>query len=610
MKPRTTILLGIMFVGLVAAYMLTNVRAYRAAREAWEAKRLFDFDPAAVQTLTIQQQGAEAVTAARDASSAWRLAGAHGPIRANAALWDQLAGATAALTNERPVAEPDADLAAFELDTPRLTIEVTENGGAMHRVAFGGLDPTQRHRYARLDDGDVFLARAEFFSALDRPLIDLRDRRIFTNLSEGLTRVDYERLPVEADADAPLDENTKQLTAAIHESYEKDSAGEWRMTVPVEARAWQDRLKLLERALQTAQGQSYVDAPESLGDYGFSTPFSTLTVYGKDGAKETLLFGWPTNDTEAPGIYVKRTDENSVAVADASLLVVLPREPEAFRERRLFTGEAKHVTRLRYRDVSGGFELENDAEKGWHLVGPDADETDQAEVSFFIATLKSILGDSFPLREPEGAFDPARVTIELETSDGRPPVRIEVGGPVLDAESNPVAMYARQDFGGVTTIDFKEFLALQADRFRFRVKTLLAFEKSLASEVELTVDGKRYRFAQANGRWSVVEPADLRLEAQADLIAFLDVVASAEVRGFSGAAPSAEVQGLSAPVLELRIELAGPEPRTLGPIRVGSLTAPQSRDRFVAIAGRDGVYTVDQVLVDTARQRMSVLRSR
>jgi len=608
LRPRTTILLGLVFAGLLVTYMFTNVRTHRAAREAWEAKRLFQLEPAELQALSIQQQGAEAIEAARAEGGGWRFADAHSAIATNAPLWDQLAAAVVAATNERPIAGKGADRAAFELDTPKLSIVLTPREGEAQRIVFGGLDPTQRHRYAELRDGTIFLARAELFSALDRPFLDLRDRRIFTNLAEGMTRVDFERLPVESDDETPLDANIKQQMSAIHETYEKNVAGEWRVTHPYDAHAWQARLDLLERALLTLLGQEYVDRPESLGDYGLSTPASVLTAYGKDGTKQTLLFGWVKDGTENAEMYVKRADQDSVVVVDASIRAVLPREAEGFREKRLFTGEAKQVVGMRYRDPSTEIELENDPEKGWRLVGPDAEETDQAAVSFYIATLKSIQGDLFPAEDVPAAFELPRVSLELRFGDGRPAAQITVGAPVPDSE--PLAMYARQDFGGLTAISVKEFLALQADRFRFRVKTLFAFERSLASDAEIALDGARYRFVQANGRWSVVEPVGRELEAQSDLTTFLDTLAKTEASGVAEPEPTVEIQGTETPVLEMTVHVAGPDAKTIGPIRVGNLISPSSRDRFVTISGRDGVYLIDQTIVDAARRSLGAIRDR
>lgn len=607
MRTRTTILLGAVFGALVAAYLFTNVRAYRAAREAYLARRIFQFEAADIATLSIQQQGAEAVEAVRE-KGGWRLAGARSQIEANGPLWDQLAQAVAAATNERPIAEKGADLASFELETARLSVEVGTRAGVLQQINFGGLDPMQRHRYAQLGGGGVFLARAELFSALNRSLFDLRDRRIFTNLGGGLTRVDYERLPVETGDGATLDENVKKAATAIHESYAKNDAGEWRMTSPAEVRARQDRLKLIEAALQELAGREYVDGPENLGDYGLSTPFSRLTAYGKDGAAQTLLLGWLKSDAETAGLYVKRVDAHSVAVIDARFMTVLPSEQGYFREKRLFTGEAKHVKSLRYRDSRGGFTLENDAQNGWRLAEPARAETDQAAASLYLALIKRVEGDSFPEGDASAEMDSPTLAIEFEFDDGRPASKIEVGRAVPGPDN--IQMYARQDFGPITTISFDEFRSLQAEAFNFRVKTLFAFDRGLAEEVELAVDGQRYHFGQAGGRWRVIEPAGHNLEAQSDLTVFLDTLAQTAVRGVADPAPSAEVQGVETPVLEVSAKIEGPNPSVFGPIRVGNLKASASRERFVTISGRDGVYFVDQSLVDAARRCVSAVRPR
>jgi len=54
--------------------------------------------------------------------------------------------------------------------------------------------------------------------------------------------------------------------------------------------------------------------------------------------------------------------------------------------------------------------------------------------------------------------------------------------------------------------------------------------------------------------------------------------------------------------------LGAPEARTVGPIRVGNLKTAESRERFVTISGRAGVYYVDQGLVDAARRCVAAVR--
>lgn len=606
MRTRTTIVLGAVFAAMVAVYAFTNVRAHREVYQAWEAKRLFTFAPGDVTTLSITQLDGTPVEGVRGADGTWTFAGDHVSIPANGPLLDQLAAVVAATTIERPIAESAPDRALFELDVPKLVVEAGTKGGELVQLNFGGLDPTNRHRYAQLGDGPVFLARAEVYSALDRGLFALRDRRLFTNLGEGLTRVDYERLPTETEGTADLEENIRRASAAIQESYAKTTSGEWRMTVPADARARQDRLRLLETALPKLEGHEYFDAPESLGDYGLSTPFARLTAYGKDGIAQTLLLGWMLDDPENPGWYVKRADQRSVVVVDGRFFSVVPNEPMAFREKRLFTGEAKNLRSVRYGRAGDEFTLTNDAEKGWTLAGAGAEETDQVAVSMYLALLKAIEGDVFPDGDTPAAFGEPRLTITFDFGTTAPATTIEVGGPVPG--SSPIQMYARQDFGVVTTISFEKFQAIDAQAFDFRVKTFFTFDPARATGAELVVGGTRYRFVQSNGRWNVAEPAGQRLEAQAELAVFLNTLAQTAVSGEANPTPSAEIHGLDAPVLEVSVTLGGPDLRTVGPIRVGNLKAAQARERFVTISGRTGVYYVDQGLVDAARRCVAAIR--
>ncbi len=607
MRPRTTVGLGVVFVAMVVAYAFTNVQAHREVYKAWEAKRLFTFAPEDVTTLSILQQGGEVVEAVRDAKGTWAFVGDNAPVSPNGPLLDQLAAVVAVTTNERPIAESAPDRTLFELEPPKLVVEAGTKGGELVQFNFGGLDPTGRHRYTQLGDGPVFLARAEVYSALDRGLFALRDRRIFTNLADGLTRVDYERLPTETEGTANLDENIRQASAAIQESYEKQASGEWHITVPADARARQDRLRLLETALLQLEGHEYIDEPENLADYGLSTPFARLTVHGKDGEPQTLLLGWMLDDTENPGWYVKRADQRSVAVVDGRLLSIMPSEPMAFREKRLFTGEAKNLKSVRYRDANNEFTLTNDAEKGWTLDGVAANETDQAAVSLYLATLKMIEADAFPEGDVTAQFGEPRVSIAFDFGTTAPATHIEIGGPVPG--SDPIRLFARQDFGPVAAISFEKFQAIQSQAFKFRVKNFFSFDPASAEELALSFEGVAYRFVRKDGVWSVAEPAGQRLDRQAGLTVFLDTLAQTTIKGEASPVPASEVQGLDAPLLELTVKLGGAEPRTLGPIKVGNLKAAEARERFVTISGRAGVYYVDQGLVDAVRRCLATVKS-
>ncbi len=605
MTTRTTIALGAVFAALLALFIFTGRRERAIERAEFESKKLFSFAAADIQTISIQQGSGEAIEAVRRASGGWEFTGQHRPIPANGALWDQLAEVMTLATNERPIEGGETDLASFALEPPLLSVVLGTKQGVAHQIDFGGLDPTQRHRYLRTADAGVFLSNADLFSIMNRSLAELRDRRLFHNLSSGLVKFEYQRYMVAAEMQEPVSDDVQQRMAGIDDAYERNDAGEWRMVRPVEARARQEQLQALERVLPTLGGRAFIDAPEDLSDYGLDQPFARMTVYGPEGESETLLLGGidgaQTADGEA-GLYVKHDDGTAVIVVDARLFNLLPGEPAAFRERRLFTGEAAHVKTIRYADASYRIELGRTEER-WRLVEPATDETDQIAVSMYIAQLKGIQGRTFPENVTAETFGTPRVTLEFAFDDGRAASRIEVGVPVDG--SDPLMFYARQDFGPVTVISFDDFQALQVTPFDFHEKALLSFDPKTAERVDATIEGARYVFVRTEGRWDVVEPQGNRVIAQADVNQFVEALAGLHARGVAVPVPAAEIHGLATPVLRVTVRAAGGD---LGPVNVGNLKTESSRDRFAGVAGRTLTYFVDQGLIDSARACAAAVR--
>jgi hypothetical protein len=597
-STRTTIALGVVFVALLTAFIFTGQRERRIQREEFESRRLFDVAATDIVTMSIQRRGHEAVEAVRTEDGGWEFTGQHRRIPVNGPLWDQLAEVMTLATNERPIpGGGEKDLESFGLAPPELTVVVGTRQGVARQLDFGGLEPTQRHRYVQTPEDGIFLTTAELFSIMNRTLAELRDRRLFRNLSEGLAKLEYKRYIVSTEDEEGLSDDMRERTAGIDDVYVKDASGPWRLASPVEARARQDRLEALERVLPSLGGRAFIDDPEDLSDYGLDQPFARMTVYGSDGTGDTLLLGGidaaSTADGEA-GLYVKHDDGQTVVVVDARLFNLLPDRPEAFRERRLFTGEAAALRRIEYTDPSHEIVLESEGE-GWQLVEPAGAETDQIAVSMYIAQLKHVEGRTFPAGITPDAFGSSRVSIDYTFEDGATS-QIEVGAPVPGTD--PLTFYARQDFGEVTTISFDDFQTLQATPFDFFDKSLVKFDPESLDSFELVVDDNRLVFTQSDGRWSVSEPADRRVIAQADVDDFLSALTQVQLRGRAEPAPAEEVTGTATPIVSLTLQVLG---ERVGPIHIGRLKSGGSRQRFTTVSGRPGVYFVDQSLVDAAR---------
>lgn len=604
MSIRATATLVFILAALLATYWLTGRIERGIIEETQRAKKLFDFSAEDITALSIVREGETGVEAIRADDGSWRIAAPFDHIPANGPLWTAITGTIAAMTNERTIDVTPADRDYFQLDSPLVSVVAATKQGPIVRLSLGAQDPTRLNRYAKLGDGQIFLTPAAAFASLNRGLYELRDRRAFTHLDKGISRMDYVRLPTSgADEDTIDDPDLRARAQAIDETYARDDEGVWHITSPFEALAHPRKLTALIRYLQGAAGRYYIDDPESLSDYGLDPPFARISVHADSGEVQTLLFGWLSSDEDNPGLFAKRADNPSIFIADAHLLTLLPAGPEDYRDKRLFTHEAKQLQTIRYKDSRSEIRLEYDIDKGWLLVEPISDDTDQLAVSMYIALLKRITGLSFPDVERVPSLDPPLITLDFTYSDDTPPTSIHIGAAVPG--SSPLELYARQDFGVITTISTEAFAVLQVTPFDFRMKAVFPFRHEDVREIDLRFEGRHYVFRFSEGRWILVEPRNAHLETQSDVHALISAFMISQATGIADPPPAQDVQGLDEPLLEAVFEVVDERQtttiRTFGPIRIGNRIAASSRQRFLSVEGKSSVYFTDQAIIDDVR---------
>ena len=605
MSTRATLILIAVFSGLVAAYWITGRLERDSVKQAAQAKKLFDFAAEDVTSLSIAREGEDLVEALRNDDGLWSIAAPHSHIPPNAPLWDAMTEVFASLTNERDIdADPDTP-ADYELDTPGLSVIAGTKQGQLIQVAFGALDPTQVNRYARIGDGQVFLTPAAAFHALNRGLRDLRDRRLLTHVGEGIVKMDVKRRETQG-LEEIEDPRLADRARGIDESYALGNDGLWRMTLPVQAQSRQDKIKALVSYLEFATGRGYIDAPRNLSDYGLAPPFAEVTAHNPSGDAQALLLGWPSGPTDNTGVFVKRNDNPSVFIVDAHLLTLLPAGPGDFREKRLFTREAKRLKTIRYEDARSEMLLENEPEAGWQLVEPSSDDTDQLAVSMYIAMLKRVEGISFLEGGEAPPLDSPRLTLEFTFTDDTPPSAIHIGA--LVPSSNPIEFYARQAIGAATTISFESLSMLQAAPFDFRVKTLFPLQKDDLREIDLVLEDRRYVFRYSDSVWRLIEPRGARLETQTDVHSLIETFMMSKAKGLAEPPPSDGVLGRNEPILIVTFQIldgvAAGTTRTFGPVSVGNRVTNNSRRRFLWVEGKEPIYLIDQALIDGVRDAL------
>lgn len=618
MRARgTVVLLGVLIALCLGYWLMVRFEA-QGGLERHEAKRLFRVAPEDVVTIEVRGIDESPSAAERAGNGLWAFTKPHPTIEPNQVLWDRVAAAIAGLTNERTIETSPGDLAVYGLDDPVLEILAGTAEGADVHVAFGAAEPTQTRRYACLLDAEgaadsVFLVSTEAFHELNRPRKLLRNPYLFNLGEAGITRLEFAHIwtperetQSQDDTGRPVGEESAVVAV------QREDGAAWRMVSPFAAEANQDLVGELIKEVQFATGRNHVDEPEALSDYGLDPPRARITVYGGPGEDpQTAYLGSIESAEEGGGLFVKRASKPAVFVIDAQVLTLIPKAPSAFRENRLLTRPATELQSIHYRTDATDLTLVKDPDTGWAIVRPPYDDTDQAAVSNFISLLKALEGRGFP-GDAEARFDRSKpvVAIELTFQNDEEPARILVGSPVPDADR----YYATQDNGTVVLLASIDVTALTKTAFDFRTKALMTFNRAAATRLELTIEGQRYVFTRPRGRWVVREPAERQLESPSDVDALLQDLQEARAMTLEAEPVPQDLSpyGLDAPLATVVVSTKeagqGDQDTVHGPLQIGAVTPANSQRRFAVVAGRDGVYTIRQAVVDAIRDTIKGVR--
>ena len=603
MKPKSTLLLVVIFAALAGAYWATGFFQKREVTQIQEAKRLFELAPETIKSIELKRIDGSLCGGER-VEGGWRFVQPNATIEALPIVWDRMAKALAELSNERTITETPSDLKAYGLAEPRLVFNATREGGEPIRLIFGSPEPTQINRFARLNDGPVFLVNEKQFFELDRDLDVLRNRFLADNRESPLLRMEFTRIwtgreavPAGMEGKLVPGQESKLITVA------RDAAtAPWRMLAPLEAAADQDAVNALAKEIQFAMGDGYVDTPEDLADYGMTPANARLTIVDSDkGARQTFYFG----DADKSGqgrLYVKRDGRDAVFTVDGVLLGKLPNTPEAFRERRLLTEQARDIERVQYISNASSFALVRTAAGGWTIEGEAEDAIAPERVGEFFQQLKAAAVQQFA--EPGSvSMDAPDVVMTLTMKDDATPREIRIKANPTDAG----LLFAQQDTGviGVMSAEQAKHVMVSPDSFRSRA--LMRFSKTEATKIAFSLDGKTYEFEKVHDLWVVRVPAEHRLANQADAEMILTAFAGLNASGDAAAsAAGAEGPGLDNPILTMSITTTGTDGKPVehGPLYVGKILPGQASQRFCALGGREGIFTVKQDVIDKVRDAL------
>ncbi len=605
MKLRHSLSLLLMLVLLGGLYAGMQYRQKNREERIRTAQRVFSFSPLDIQRISIRQIEGETATAERISESEWRFVAPNPTIIPLNALWTRVSEHLAALSNEHTVLESPSDLSAYGLDAPALEIEVVTAGNTPLHVRFGEVEPTQRCRYARVDQGPLFLVGVDTFFELNRSLYDLRHRYLVENRDLPILQMEFAWIwtgPPKEEQGRRVNTGDESITIAV-ERTSKDAP--WRVVAPFEALARHEDVEAVATALQFAVCREFIDRPESLSDYGLAPARARISFQDpQNGTRKTLWLGMAEEGAERPGMFVKTLEQDSVFIIETPLLNLLPTSPVAWRDLRLLTRRVSDVKELIYVRGADRFVLAKNSDGSWRLAEPALEAVNTFAINAFLSFIKEVSGDDFiEDKDVQNLFESPETRITLQFEDGSSSEILLV--PNVE---EPGKCFARQDSGTVVSLSGVAVDMLHVDNNTFLSLELLRFSKSDVRDISLLYEGREYVFNRRHNVWVAAAPEDFQLKNQSDITTMMDAVCPLRAIGIADSADTGAGiahYGLDTPVFALKMTME-PSDGNQPPItlEIGGVNPDNPSERFARSSMRTGIYRINQEVVDKIREAL------
>ncbi|MGH7779636.1 MAG: DUF4340 domain-containing protein [Candidatus Binataceae bacterium] len=401
MRPRNTIIALVVLL-IVGGY--AYITSYYA--RPVPAEKLLKVNAGDIAKIELKYPD-RALTVERPKGGAWRIVKPIG-VDADQTSVNNLARAIAAAEVSKTVEEKPADLAPFGLAKPAVVITVTNfKGRALPRIDVGKTTPIGFNAYVtRGGKPAVMLTSSAFPAGMNQTVDQLRNRELMSFKFDDVSRFtiakdDGSILEIERDGD------------------------KWKITKPGNYLADPNQVRQLLSSLLEAKVADFIsDAPSSVSQYGLEKPHLTITVYGKNGSQESLLFGFKQSEHGKDGIYVRRGEATPVYTVHEWVAGAVNKSALDLRDKTVFSFEPSAVQSANLTVGADKFTLKRSAAGKWDVVqGATTSPADVPVVERFLDEIRdlkgvSIIADPMPAPRPFG-LDTPHIVVTLIGKDGK-----------------------------------------------------------------------------------------------------------------------------------------------------------------------------------------------
>lgn len=308
------------------------------------APKILTLEEKHVSEIRVQKQGHEPMTLKKVADQ-WEITNPE-PMRADQDTVASLISTASTLTSDRLIDDKPSDLQTFGLKEPFAQITLSmDNGKGGATLQLGKDTPAGGATYVKLaNDPRVFTIATYSKNNLDKPLSELRDKRLLTFNTDKISRVDLD---------------VKGHTI----EFGKNGLGEWQILKPEPLRADALQVDDLVRKLKDAKIQ--VD-PGKIAPATFAAvpKIATVSVTDNSGTQTAEI-----REDAKKTAYAKSSVVDGIYKVGADLVDVTNKQVTDFRSKKLFdfgfselsevTANGTTYTRSGEKWLAGGKEMDS-----------------------------------------------------------------------------------------------------------------------------------------------------------------------------------------------------------------------------------------------------------
>jgi hypothetical protein len=295
--------------------------------------------------------------------------------------------------------------------------------------------------------------------------------------------------------------------------------------------------------------------------------------------------------------YLQRLDDKKVFLVASTFRSAMEKKVTDLRDKTILHFSDGDVQSLALRGRQAEIRLLRSGD-GWKLTQPSEMAADASVVRSFLSSLRSMRAVDFPNDEPTDlsnyGLDKPRLSITVSLGEPATEKVVRIGGE--NPEKKGEIYVQTSERPAVYTVSDWIWRDLDKDTGDFRDKTVLAFDRSQVTAIDLTRnDGTVIKMTRSGEEWSVVG-AEARTAATAVRQWVGDVH---ELKGYEVAAdspPSLEPFGLDQPLL--KIDLRNADGAPLGTVLVSEHSNDQGgRDHYAMAQGGSTVFKIRDYLI-------------